>query len=139
MFDRFRRGFGVDLTAEISDRETVDKVRHLEQSLISGNMSRRGFMTYALALGVSMTTASAYLNTVEAATPKKGGRYRQGVTGGATSDTLDPGQILDHYMLNVRLKAGMAVVMLKPGHSLFARALNFTMVKPWTPSMLLIH
>lgn len=102
MFDKLSRRFKVDLAAEISDRETVDKVRHLQNCLEAGKVSRRGFMSGALALGVSLTTASAFLNYAEAATPKKGGRYRQGVTGGATSDTLDPGQILDHYMLNVQ-------------------------------------
>ncbi len=102
MFDKLSRRLRFDLAAEISDRETADKVRYLQRGLESGKVTRRGFMSGALALGVSLTTASAFLNYAEAATPKKGGRYRQGVTGGATSDTLDPGQILDHYMLNVQ-------------------------------------
>ena len=59
-------------------------------------------MSGALALGVSMTAASVVLNKAEAAMPKKGGRLRTGLTGGATSDVLDPGQILDSYMQSVQ-------------------------------------
>jgi len=91
-----------NLTAGISDRETVAKVKHLKSSFENGGLSRRGFMTGALALGVSLTAASAVLKKAEASTPKKGGRLRIGITGGATSDILDPGQILDSYMINVQ-------------------------------------
>lgn len=59
-------------------------------------------MTGALAMGVSLTVASALPNKVEAATPKMGGRLRAGLTGGATTDALDPGQILDLYMVHLQ-------------------------------------
>ena len=103
MLKKYFRGGRVNLTAEISDRETAEKVELLSEHLLSGKVTRRGFMTGALAMGVSLTTASAFMSeAVAATTPKKGGRLRQGVTGGATSDILDPGQILDHYMINVQ-------------------------------------
>ncbi len=92
----------VDLTEGIADREVADKIKNIQQSFESGSMSRRSFMTGALALGVSLTAASALLNKVEAATPKKGGRLRIGLTGGATTDILDPGQILDLYMMHLQ-------------------------------------
>ncbi|NKB63294.1 MAG: peptide ABC transporter substrate-binding protein [Gammaproteobacteria bacterium] len=74
----------------------------LQNSFEQGQMSRRSFMMGAVALGVSMTAASGLLSRAEAATPQKGGRLRIGLTGGSTSDILDPGQILDLYMLNVQ-------------------------------------
>ncbi len=92
----------IDLTEGIADREVADKIKNIQQSFESGSMSRRSFMTGALALGVSLTAASALLNKVEAATPKKGGRLRIGLTGGATTDILDPGQILDLYMMHLQ-------------------------------------
>ncbi len=92
----------IDLTKGISNMETADKIRGIQNSFESGNMTRRSFMSAALALGVSLTAASSLLNKVEAATPKKGGRLRVGLTGGATTDTLDPGQILDLYMLHLQ-------------------------------------
>ncbi len=92
----------IDLTTGIGDLEVADKIRDIQQSFETGQVSRRSFMTGALAMGVSLTAASAILNKVEAATPKKGGRLRVGLTGGATTDTLDPGQILDLYMLHLQ-------------------------------------
>ena len=87
----------------VSDLEVADKLKGIQRSFETGQMTRRSFMSAALALGVSMTAASALLNKVEAAPPKKGGRLRVGLTGGATTDTLDPGQILDLYMLHLQL------------------------------------
>lgn len=113
MFNKLLSSFRPEPAYEAHDREAADKVRHLQTLLTKGQVSRRGFITSALALGVSLTTASAFVSRAEAATPKKGGRLRQGVTGGATSDTLDPGQILDHYMLNVQfgqLRNGLSEV-----------------------------
>lgn len=92
----------VILTKGISDREVVDKINDIRQSFETGQLNRRSFMTGALALGVSLTAASALLNKVEAATPKRGGRLRVGLTGGSTSDILDPGQILDLYMIHLQ-------------------------------------
>lgn len=92
----------LDLAEGVSDLETADKLKGIQRSFETGQMTRRNFMSAALALGVSMTSASVILNKVEAATPKNGGRLRVGLTGGATTDTLDPGQILDLYMLHLQ-------------------------------------
>jgi len=92
----------IDLTTGIADLEVADKIRDIQRSFESGQLTRRSFMTGALAMGVSLTAASAILNKVEAATPKKGGRLRVGLTGGATTDSLDPGQILDLYMIHLQ-------------------------------------
>ena len=92
----------VDLTVGIADLEVADKIKDIQQSFETGQVSRRSFMAGALAMGVSLTAASAILNKVEAATPKKGGRLRVGLTGGATTDVLDPGQILDLYMIHLQ-------------------------------------
>ncbi|WP_423908166.1 ABC transporter substrate-binding protein [Candidatus Spongiihabitans sp.] len=83
-------------------RETLEKFNRLQSSFENGKVNRRNFMAGALALGFSMTAASALLNKAEAATPKKGGQLRTALTGGATSDVLDPGQILDLYMISVQ-------------------------------------
>ena len=82
--------------------ETREKFARLQSSFENGRISRRNFISGALALGFSMTAASALVNKAEAATPKKGGRLRTALTGGATSDVMDPGQILDLYMISVQ-------------------------------------
>ncbi|MEM7292820.1 MAG: ABC transporter substrate-binding protein, partial [Pseudomonadota bacterium] len=94
--------FSINAGSSSREREKAEEFSRLHRALESGTISRRGFLGSALALGVSLTAASTFVNQVEASTPKKGGRFRQGVTGGATSDTLDPGQILDLYMLTVQ-------------------------------------
>ena len=84
----------------ISDREAVDKIDRLRTTIGSGKIGRRDFMATAIALGLSATAASSMFNKAWAMA-KKGGRLRIGTTGGATSDVLDPGLILDSYMINV--------------------------------------
>ena len=102
MFKKFNLLNSIDLSVGIADREKAEKVKVLQSTFEQGRMTRRSFMMGALALGVSMTAATGLVSRAEAATPKKGGRLRIGLTGGSTSDILDPGQILDLYMLNVQ-------------------------------------
>jgi peptide/nickel transport system substrate-binding protein len=90
----------MDPIATVSDREAAAKIAGLRSSIASGKMGRRDFMTAAIALGLSTTAASSVFNNAWAAA-KKGGRLRTGITGGATGDVLDPGLILDSYMINV--------------------------------------
>jgi peptide/nickel transport system substrate-binding protein len=73
----------------------------LKRRLTQGRISRRTFMEGAIALGASAATAELTMSQALAATPKKGGTYMQALTGGATSDSLDPAKILDSYMINV--------------------------------------
>ncbi len=73
----------------------------LKQKLAAGQISRRGFMEGALALGATVAGAELMMGKALAATPKKGGTFVQGLTGGATTDSLDPAKILDSYMQNV--------------------------------------
>ena len=90
-----------DISNEVAHGETKAKAQHLQADFMAGAISRRDFISTALALGVSLGGATAVVKQAQAATPKSGGRLRQGITGGATSDVLDPGQILDAYMINV--------------------------------------
>ena len=91
----------MDPITEISDREAMEKINRLRSSFESRKIGRRDFMATAIALGLSTTAASSVFNKAWAAA-KKGGRLRIGLTGGATGDTLDPGLILDAYMINVQ-------------------------------------
>ena len=73
----------------------------LKKLLATPRINRRDFIQQAIAIGVTVAAAGSMFDSAMAATPKKGGRYRQALTGGATSDVLDPAQILDSYMINV--------------------------------------
>lgn len=64
----------------------------LEKWLRSGKLSRREFISRMSALGLAAAVSPALLaGKAHADTPKRGGRLRIGINGGATSDTLDPG------------------------------------------------
>ncbi len=66
-----------------------------------GRVNRREFIQAGLAAGVSVAAASTAFDKALAATPKKGGTYIQALTGGSSSDSLDPATILDSFMINV--------------------------------------
>ncbi|WP_299648678.1 ABC transporter substrate-binding protein [uncultured Jannaschia sp.] len=56
-----------------------------------GRISRRDFMHYSVAAGLTATTATGLWTTKAAAQPKSGGNFRWGLHDGNTSDTHDPG------------------------------------------------
>ena len=57
----------------------------------SGRMSRREFLGRSTALGISTALASTLYSRAAHAEPKKGGTIRAGLTGGESTNTLDPG------------------------------------------------
>lgn len=69
--------------------ETLNKLKRL---FSQGQLSRRDFLHYLAALGISASAANVFAPSLAMAdTPKRGGRLRLGLSGGSTSDTLDPG------------------------------------------------
>ena len=83
----------------MSKHDLLDRCADL---LASGRISRREFLGRAAALGVSASMASTLAATaVQAAEPKKGGRLRFGLGGGATSDSFDPATYYESYMQTV--------------------------------------
>ncbi len=72
----------------------------LTRDLKAGRIDRRRFMEGALGLGATVIAAETMMGRALAA-QSRGGTYIQALTGGATSDVLDPAKILDSYMINV--------------------------------------
>jgi peptide/nickel transport system substrate-binding protein len=75
-----------------------DDAYKLVEELLAGRMTRRELIVRATVLGLSTTTIGALLaacgtsnpTSTAAATPRPGGVLRAGLTGGSSSDTLDP-------------------------------------------------
>lgn len=67
----------------------MSKLDTLKQRYGQGNLDRRQFMEGALALGLTVPAALSMSDAVLAATPRKGGRLRQGFSAGSTTETLD--------------------------------------------------
>ncbi|MEM8687377.1 MAG: ABC transporter substrate-binding protein, partial [Pseudomonadota bacterium] len=76
----------------------MEKLSYLKSEYKGGKVSRRQFMEGALALGMTVATASAFVSEVQAMTPKKGGNMKFGIGAGSTTDSLDPGTTSDTYM-----------------------------------------
>jgi len=88
---------------EYGDLSSTDKSK-LADALTRG-ATRRDAIKMMTAMGLSAAAAGSIVTGASkalAATPKKGGRLRVALTGGATSDILDPGQILDLYMIHLQ-------------------------------------
>jgi peptide/nickel transport system substrate-binding protein len=67
-------------------------INDLEKLVKSGKLTRREFMTRAIALGVAAPFAtSLFSQSAYAATPKKGGKFIMGLGYGSTTDSLIPG------------------------------------------------
>ena len=80
----------------------MKKLKELELLLSKGKISRRDFLTRLSALGVTVALSPALFSTAaQASTPKRGGRLRIGSAGGATTDTLDPGNLSDAMAISV--------------------------------------
>lgn len=61
-----------------------------QAQLTQGQISRRSFMTSAIAAGLAVPAALSMADMAMAATPNKGGLLRIGVGSGSTTDSLDP-------------------------------------------------
>ncbi|HCX87618.1 MAG TPA: peptide ABC transporter substrate-binding protein [Gammaproteobacteria bacterium] len=81
------------------DRQQKELGR-LQAKVAKGSMSRREFLSRVSAMGLGAMAPGLYMQSAMAA-PKQGGTLRQALTGGASSDSLDPATFLDSYMINV--------------------------------------
>lgn len=91
---------------------TFDMLEWMKREVGRGRMNRREFIQLGVAAGLTTEFVGAAFTDAIAATPKKGGSLRVGISWGATSNTLDPGAILDNYMgtVNLTLRSLLAEV-----------------------------
>ena len=74
-------------------------IKDLEKAAKEGKLERREFIKRAAALGMAAPFAATMLSqSVHAAIPKKGGKFKLGVAHGSTTDTLDPGTFENGFM-----------------------------------------
>jgi peptide/nickel transport system substrate-binding protein len=80
----------------------MSKFEDLKRELSEGRINRRDFLSRATAMGLIAAVPAWILSEeAHAAMPKSGGHFKQALTGGASTDVLDPAQTLDTYMINV--------------------------------------
>ncbi len=73
------------------DQAMLDR---LAEAARQGKISRRSFMHYSMAAGLTSTTATGLWTTTAKAAPSNGGTFRIAQHDGNTSDTHDPGTYL---------------------------------------------
>lgn len=74
----------------------MSKIEKIQQLLAKGKITRREFIARTSALGLAAAiTPALFAVPGAAATPKKGGRFRVGLSGASTTDDLDPATIGD--------------------------------------------
>jgi len=79
----------------------MSKIEKIEKMLQNGEISRREFIARISALGLTAAISPAMLAaTARASAPKKGGRFRMGLSMGHTSDSLDPATGMSNYIFN---------------------------------------
>ncbi|KJS43232.1 MAG: peptide ABC transporter substrate-binding protein, partial [Roseovarius sp. BRH_c41] len=79
-----------------TDQVLLDR---LAQAARTGDISRRSFMHFAAAAGITASAATGLWGTSAAANPTPGGTFRWGVHDGNTSDTHDPGTYVTRQMI----------------------------------------
>ena len=74
----------------------MSDIKLLGSLVASGKISRREFMTYAVAAGATIATASSMFSSIAVAA-KKGGHFKIGIGAGSTTDSIDPATYLHTY------------------------------------------
>jgi peptide/nickel transport system substrate-binding protein len=83
----------------MTNRKDPIMLEKLANAAREGKVSRRSFMHYAMAAGLTTTTATGLWTTKAAAQPKSGGNFRWGLHDGNTSDSHDPGTYVTRQMI----------------------------------------
>ncbi|WP_420566162.1 ABC transporter substrate-binding protein [Thalassobaculum sp.] len=86
----------------MSDKYRDDLIDRMAAEAKRGRLSRRDFMHYAMAAGVTASAAGGLWTSKAAlAAPKRGGTFRLGTHDGNTSDTHDPGTYLSFSIIQL--------------------------------------
>ncbi len=92
-----------------------DKLNYLAREAARGRLSRREFLGRAAALGVTTAAAGTLLSSaVKAAGPKRGGTVRLGLSGGESTNSLDPATWLTQVPQNFGKTWGETLVYQSP-------------------------
>ncbi|KRS16030.1 ABC transporter substrate-binding protein [Roseovarius indicus] len=97
-----------------SDQLMIDR---LADAAREGKISRRSFMHYSMAAGMTASAATGLWTTAAKAEPQSGGHFRLGAHDGNTSDTHDPGTYLSFSMIQVAHTFRSYLTLIEPDGS----------------------
>lgn len=78
------------------DQELINRIA---EEARKGRISRRDFMNYSMAAGLTTASATGLWATSAKAAPQRGGTFRWGIHDGNTGDTHDPGTYVTRTMI----------------------------------------
>ena len=93
-------------------------IDRLADAARQGGISRRSFMYYAMASGMTATTATGLWTTSAKAEPKQGGVYRVAQHDGNTADTHDPGKYQSNFDISMVHTIRSFLTMINPDGTL---------------------
>lgn len=73
----------------------MNGIEHFTEALRRGRIGRREFLGRAAALGIGLGATTSLADRVRAEEPRKGGTLKLGMSGGSTTDSLDPRTFTD--------------------------------------------
>lgn len=80
----------------------MSELSKLTELFNQNKISRRQFIAQVSALGLAVSLSpTMFAGTAQAAVPKKGGRLVLGMSGGSTTDSMDPGTLVSNMNQNV--------------------------------------
>src|SRR6056297_3739073 len=98
-----------------TDKVLMDRLANAARS---GDISRRSFMHFAAAAGMTASAATGLWGTSAAAQPSRGGTFRWGVHDGNSSDTHDPGTYVTRQMIFLAHTHRSYLTMITPENGL---------------------
>lgn len=89
----------------------MSKLKELEKLFSNGKLTRREFIARTSAMGLALAVSSTLMTSPAiAAAPKKGGRFIIGMTGGSTTDSMDPGTLTSNMNQHVNWQVRNSLV-----------------------------
>jgi len=93
-------------------------IERLADAAREGKISRRSFMNYSLAAGMTASAATGLWGTSAMAAPARGGTFRLGAHDGNTSDSHDPGTYVTFAMIQLAHTFRSYLTLIEPDGSL---------------------
>jgi len=102
----------------MTNKENQILIDRLADAARDGKISRRSFMNYSMAAGMTASAATGLWGTSAKAAPTRGGTFRLGAHDGNTGDTHDPGTYVTFSMIQVAHTFRSYLTLIEPDGSL---------------------
>lgn len=99
-------------------RSKPELIEKMAEAARQGRLSRRDFIHYSIAAGLTATTATGLWTKTAAAQPSRGGVFRFGIHDGNTSDTHDPGTYTTRQQIYLAHQYRSYLTLIEPDGSL---------------------